>query len=571
MSIRSATVVVLGLIVLAGCAPSTAAPVSSSQPGQAGTAPQVAPTRTLVMATRVEVTSLSPAPFWQRRFTFLSTPRLFNADLTLFDKRGDPHPYLAETLPQLNTDSWRVLPEGRMETTYRLRPNLTWQDGTPLTAEDFVFSWRLLTTPELGAATSAPHGQMEQVTAPDARTVLIRWSQLYPDAGTLGDDFQPFPRHILEQSFLSDPAENFLALPYWTRDYVGAGPYRVDGWEPGTFIEGAAFAGHALGKPAIDRIRLLFISDPNTVLANLLAGSVHIAIESSIRYQQAAVIEKEWGPRNGGSALLWPSIWRAVAVQVRPEYAKPISLTDVRVRTAIAHAMDREAMNDAVLDGKGAITDAPISPLVSYYQDVERVVTKHPYDPRRSEQLLNAVGYVKGGDGVFVRGGERFQLDLRVLAGAQQEVELPLLGSQFRGAGFEVQESVIPPVQGQDGQYQATLPSLFAGGGASGEKALANYTISAIPTPENRWSGRNYGGWVSGDYDRLSKSYLTTLPRPERIQQIVQMAKLISDELPAITYYFSPDGVAFVAGLTGPDVVAPDVATTWNVHEWRLQ
>src|SRR5581483_826296 len=402
---------------------------------------------TLVMATRVEVTSLSPAPFWQHRFTYLSTPRLFNADLTLFDQRGDPHPYLAAQLPQLNTDSWRVLQDGGMETTYRLRPGLTWHDGQPLSAEDFVFAWRLLTTPELGAASSQPQGLMQEVTAPDSQTVVIHWRQLYPDAGTLADEFQPFPRHLLEQPFRTQSAESFLALPHWTRDYVGLGPYRVDGWEPGTSIEGVAFDGHALGRPHIDRIRLLFISDPNTVLANLLSGSIQIAIESSIRYQQALVLQQQWG-QGGGTAILWPSIWRSIQVQVRPEYANPPSLTDVRVRGAIAYALDREAMNDAVLNGQGAITDTLISPLMSYYPDVERVVTKHPYDPRRSEQLMGEVGYAKGADGIYVRGGERFVGDLRVLAGAQQEVELPLLGGQLRAAGFDVQESVIPPVQG---------------------------------------------------------------------------------------------------------------------------
>src|SRR5436853_5011384 len=182
--IRPTALLLLGIFILAACAPSSGSPSNSSQADRAGAAP-AASGRTLVLATRVEVTSLSPAPFWQRRFTFLSTPRLFNADLALFDQRGDPHPYLSEVLPELNTDSWRVLPDGRMETAYRLRPNLVWQDGAPLSAEDFVFAWRLLTTPELGAATSQPQGLMEQVTAPDAQTILIRWRQLYPEAGTL--------------------------------------------------------------------------------------------------------------------------------------------------------------------------------------------------------------------------------------------------------------------------------------------------------------------------------------------------------------------------------------------------
>jgi peptide/nickel transport system substrate-binding protein len=566
---RSLTLFLLSVIALSACTPGSTP--ANPAPGDRTGAQPTSSGHTLVMATRVEVTSLSPLPFWQRRFTFLSTPRLFNASLTLFDDKGDTHPYLAESLPELNTDSWRVLPDGRMQTTYRLRPGLTWQDGTALSAEDFVFAWRLLTTPELGAATSQPQGLMERVSAPDAQTVVIEWRQLYPDAGSLADAFEPMPRHLLEQSFRESTAEGFLALPYWTRDYIGLGPYRVDGWEPGTFIEGGAFAGHALGKPNIDRIRLQFISDPNTVLANLLAGSVHIAIESSIRYQQALVLQNEWGPRGGGSAVLWPSIWRSIQVQVRPEYATPAILTDARARAAVAYALDRDAMNDAVLDGQGAVTDTMISPLMSYYADVERAVTKHPFDLRRSEQRMNELGYAKGNDGVFTRGGERLTIDLRVLAGAQQEVELPLLGSQLRTAGFDMQTSVIPPVQGQDGQYQATLPAFFAGGGSSGERSLPNYGSAAIPTAENRWTGRNYGGWSNAGYDALVDRFLSTLSRPERIQQIVQMAKIFSDELPAITYYFSPDGVAYVAGLTGPQVVVPDVATTWNVHEWKLQ
>ncbi len=553
------------------CAPRAAPPgatTNSADSGQPATGSGSG--RTLVLSTRVEVTSLSPAPFWQRRFTFLSTPRLFNADLTLLDQNGNPHPYLAEVLPDLDSDTWRTYPDGTMETTYRLRPNLAWQDGTPLSAEDFIFAWRLLTSQAFGVPTSQPHGLMEGVTAPDARTVVIRWRQLYPDAGALANGFQPFPRHLLEQSFETESADSFLSLPYWTRDYISLGPYRVDRWEPGTSIEGTAFAGHALGRPKIERIRLLFLGDPNTVLANLLAESVHVAIESSIRYQQAAVLESEWGPQKAGTALLWPSIWRAIQVQVRPEYATPIALTDVRVRTAIAHALDRDAMHEAVVGGKGAVTDTLISPLMTYYPDVEQAVTKHPYDPRRSEQLMREVGYVKGSDGIFARSGERFVGDLRVLTGAQQEVELPLLGSQLRQAGFDVQESVIPAVQAQNAQLQATLPAFFAGGAASGERALPNFHSSAIPTAENRWSGRNYSGWSSPAYDRLVVSFLATLPRSERIQQIVQMAKILSDELPAITYYFSPDGVAFVSDLTGPQIVVPEVPTTWNIHEWQL-
>src|SRR5581483_10576664 len=157
----------LALLLLAGaCA---AAPTSGPVPG-ANQAPKPAPTKTLVVVDRHEPIDLAPKILAQGGSW--RTKRLFNADLALVDASGTTQPYLAEALPQLNTDSWRVFPDGRMETTYRLRPNLTWQDGEPLTAADFVFAWRVYTTVE-GPFSSTPQDKMDSVEAMDPRTLLI--------------------------------------------------------------------------------------------------------------------------------------------------------------------------------------------------------------------------------------------------------------------------------------------------------------------------------------------------------------------------------------------------------------
>jgi ABC-type transport system substrate-binding protein len=109
--------------------------------------------------------------------SFNATPStLFNAGLVIKDQRQVASAYLAEALPQLNSESWRVFPDGRMETTYRLKPNLTWHDGRPLVADDFAFSWQVYSTPQLGSSGSAPINQIEEVVAPDPRTVVVHWS-----------------------------------------------------------------------------------------------------------------------------------------------------------------------------------------------------------------------------------------------------------------------------------------------------------------------------------------------------------------------------------------------------------
>src|SRR5205085_2928522 len=79
----------------------------------------------------------------------------------------------------------------------------------------------------------------------DPRTLVIQWRAPYPDAGRIQmEDFDPVPRHILDQAFAAvaqDPtsADAFLGHPYWMPEYIGAGPYRLVRWEPGSLVEGS--------------------------------------------------------------------------------------------------------------------------------------------------------------------------------------------------------------------------------------------------------------------------------------------------------------------------------------------
>src|SRR4030095_12179475 len=120
--------------------------------------------------------------------------------------------------------------------------------------------------------------------------------------------------------------------------------------------------------------------------------------------------------------------------------------------------------------------------------------------------------------------------------------------------------NALPAAQAQDGQARATFPGLYAFSTGLGESALPNFTSTSIPRPDNRWFGNNRGGWVNGDYDRLSEAFNSTLDRDQRIQQMAQMTKLLSDELPAISLYYDLGIVAHVAALRGLVPVGPDTS-----------
>src|SRR5579871_4049316 len=274
---QTARLAVLALVVLvAGCAPSTTSP--STPPGQASPAP--AQQRVLTASIALEpgfIAGLAPIParnatdFYQR---------IFNAFLDLYDDHERPLPYLAEALPALNTDTWQVFPDGTMQTSYHLKPNLVWHDGAPLVADDFVFSFEV-SAPSNGFRTSVvPYTMMDSVTAPDDRTVVIHWKSIYADAGVLLGDARfglvPLPRRILEDAY-KQGVDAFQSSLYWTQEFVGAGPYKLDHWEIGSYIDAVAFDQHVYGRPKIDRIRLVFVTDPNTSIANLLSGSTDVA------------------------------------------------------------------------------------------------------------------------------------------------------------------------------------------------------------------------------------------------------------------------------------------------------
>ncbi|MEA2639970.1 MAG: peptide/nickel transport system substrate-binding protein [Chloroflexota bacterium] len=538
------------------------------------------------MAARAELPSLAGKSLRSLGLTTTTMLRLFNAGLADLDAHGTPYPYLAEALPQLNTDSWQVLPDGRMVTTYRLKPNLTWHDGQPLTADDFVFAYEVYSNKDFGLSNLAPLDQMEGIDAPDPRTVVVRWKQPYFAAGQLGwggtnnststiPSLPPLPRRLLEASYqqtLGNP-EAFVGLPFWTTEYVGAGPYRLDRWEAGSFIEGVPFDNYVLGRPKIPRIRIAIIPDPNTVVANMLAGEAHIAVDDSVRFEQGAVLKQQWEARGTpGNLLAYPELWRWTQVQQRPELATPRSLTDPRVRQALTHAVDRQALNDVLFGGQGVMTETPVQPTVDYYAQVDAAITKYPYDLRRSEALMREAGYTKGSDGVLVSAsGERFATELNVLASAQNQNEMSIMASGLRQAGFDMKEVVWSTAQGADPEVRNTFPGLSTTSGTGGEADLVPYRTANIPRAENRWQGLNRGGWVAPpEYDQVASSFFATLDRGERNQHIVQMARAYTQNAVVIGLYFNLGVIPSVAGLTGVQRPAPDVSPSWNVQDWEF-
>lgn len=456
-----------------------------------------------------------------------------------------------------------------METRYKLKPGLSWQDGTALTSDDFVFAWRVYRTPAFGQSAAPPVSFMEEVLAPDPQTIVIRWHQPYGDAVALNEDFQSLPRHILQQSFQDLDPSAFVNLPYWSAEYVGLGAYRVERWEPGAFIEARAFDGFVLGRPKIERVKILFIPDPNTALANLVAAEVHYVGETIFGDNHALTLENQWAATQGGTVLYSPTSFKITEIQLRPEYADPRALLDIRVRRAIAHGIDAATASDVLTRGRTVTTSSLTSPNVDFYGEIARVITRYPFDLNRAEQLMEEAGFTRGGDGFF-KGRDGSAMDVKVSSssGAQNEQENAVIVDSLRKAGFDASPHVYPAVQLTDLETRALWPGLSTRGVS---KPLKNFTSDQIPRVENRWRGFNRPGWANPVYDRAYDALNGSLERAARVRNIAEMERIFTQDLPAIPDWFNPKVTAHVAALKG--TVAPQVPditlSILRIHEWE--
>jgi ABC-type transport system substrate-binding protein len=207
-----------------------------------------------------------------------------------------------------------------------------------------------------------------------------------------------------------------------------------------------------------------------------------------------------------------------------------------------------------------------------YFAGVERTVVKYAYDPRRTEELLTEAGFRKGADGMWSGGEftERMSLHFLSGSGTRNQRERAVISDAWRKMGIEVEESQFPASGTTDPQLRATTPGVLTWGTAAGESSLVRYASNQIGSAANRWRGQNYMGWSNTEFDRLFDLFNSTLDRSERDRQVLQMLRIVSEDLATVVLYHDQGVLAYRAPIVGPQVGVPDHTLAWNVHEWAL-
>lgn len=436
----------------------------------------------------------------------------------------DIEPYLAER--------WEAA-DDLLSWTFYLRQDALWHDGTPITADDVKFTFDRILDPEESAQGLADVSHVSSVEVIDDHTVRFVLSQVdgqFPDRLALGS-LQPLPKHIFENfDKLTDAVEINTQQP------VGSGPFKFKSATTGSYIELEAFDEFFLGRPYLDRLLFSIVPDLNVRVARLRAGDIDW---TDIEPVHVAALEND---SNIEVIPVASSRYPLADFAFEGPYAELFE--DPRVRIAMTHAVDQQAILDTVALGRGQLLDGLYIPDIFTWLPRPEI-TPYDYDPERAQALLAEAGWSDSdGDGIIDKDGKPFKFYILVDRGNVQREQIGLiLQEAWQALGMDV-DYVAGERTGQ--WIEETRARTFP------------VRLAEFPVPNVDWfrriyhsEGPNTRGYSNPEVDALIDQAIATSDREEQGRLYQQAQELMHQDPPVIPFFLRDQLVAVRTRLGG--------------------
>ncbi|MCU5774461.1 ABC transporter substrate-binding protein [Erwiniaceae bacterium BAC15a-03b] len=295
--------------------------------------------------------------------------------------------YDLNPLPQLAT-SWEISPDGK-QYTFHLRKGVKWHDGQPFSAEDVAFSINLLKKTHPRA--KATFANVESIETPDALTAVFKLSHPAPyliRAFAAGET-PILPKHLYtSDDALKNPNNNHP---------VGTGPFIFEKWQRGSYIIYKRNPNYWDNpKPYIDQLVVKFSTDPVVRSLDLQTGQADIGYRTPVALSELKRLKEK-------GELVFDTKGNNYSYSVASIHFNLDDklFKDLRVRQAIAHAINRKALLNVVYFGYATPTETPVAPGLKTFHST--TPSPYEYDLAAANKLLDDAGYKKGSDGVRLR------------------------------------------------------------------------------------------------------------------------------------------------------------------------
>ncbi len=496
--------------------------------------------------------------------------------LATIDENGEFTAVLASELPTLENGG---LSDDYLTVTWKLREGLKWSDGEPLTSDDVRFTVEVLSNPDSGALVgTSGFDLITNVETPDDLTTVLTYSEPYP--GYLDQfSYGLFPRHAT-----GEPAE--MASWEWNRNPVTTGPFIVSNWASGESISFTRNPNYyEAGKPYLDGLVFAIVPEPAAQSAMMLNSEAQVHLwpgEFKADYDEFL--------KGKAQQYLIPGIWN-MAIDFNlsapfdgdPTAATPHPiLGDLRVRQAIASAIDYQTLQQDVLQGSVGDSTNPFA--YGWYKcELPRAFG---YDVEAANKLLDEAGWVMGDDGIrvakgamYAEDGTRLSLELQgYTAFDPLQLTEEFIVENLKAIGVEAR------IQNYDfsiifGSFEDNSPRavgdydmLIFDRGFTTEPQGYNfdaYHSSRIPTEANP-TGGNYFRWENPAVDAALELAGSSFDTQVRKDAYCEVGQAVLDDMPQIYLYLFQDNYGIADSLTGYTLNTWG-SMSWGAQNWQLK
>ncbi|HEY4439532.1 MAG TPA: peptide ABC transporter substrate-binding protein [Candidatus Elarobacter sp.] len=464
------------------------------------------------------------------------------------DERGRTVPVLLDRVPTLENGG--ISRDGRT-IVYHLRRGVRWSDGVAVDAHDVVWTWRAIMDDRNPVRSRAGYDRVARIDALGPQTVRVVLKEPWAPAATTLFSYGTATQYVLPAHLLAH--ETNLATSAFGAQPTGDGPYRFVSWTRGDRLVYEANPSYWRGAPAVKRLDVRIIPDPEANFTLLRSGGLDWNLLSPA--QRATL----------GSPA--PVAFRTVPIGLVAGIAINTThppLDDARVRRAIAASIDRAAISAKITFGRYPVVDTA-QPLWSWARDP--AVREPAFDPKAADALLDAAGWTRGRGGVRTRNGKPLALTYVQFPESQTGVRVAtFVQSELTARGMNVAIRSVT-------NAQLFLPKAQGGTLASGQFDLAYVPWPMSADPDDAFllacdGASNVMRWCDAQVDALERRALVAPSRSERKALYAQIERRVADAVP-IVYLFNPSySYAYRPALAGfwPNAFNP----TWDAYRWRI-
>ncbi len=466
---------------------------------------------------------------------------IFNK-LLKYDKNLDLEGELAE--------SWQVSADQKT-ITFKLKPNLKWADGKPLTSADILWTWHAVIDEKTGSPYASDYQLVKKAEAPDPLTFSVTYQQAYAPALDSWSGLQILPKHLLEGQDLHTTA--------FAHNPVGSNYYKLDGWTHGENIKLSRNLSSVLGQAKIDHLVSRIIPDSSAQFLELMADNIDSMSLDPIKY--ARIIPSR--PELQKKLALYKELGNGYTYLGFNLKHKPFD--DVRVRKAINYAIDKQEIIDGVYLGLGINIASPYKPGTRWSNPN---LKPYPYDPAKAKALLKEAGFTdNNGDGILERDGKPFSFEIITNQNKEREKSAVLIQRRLKEVGIDVKIRAIE---------WASFISRFIKTGDF-DVVVLGWSLSLDPDQYSIWHSSqqapgqfNFIGYNNPTVDKLLEQGRLELNPDKRMKIYHEFARVFLEDSP-IVYLSAGYGLTAIhKRVKGIDNPAPPAGLGWNSYDWYI-